>query len=81
MIIKPIKTKVALKQLEPLEHQSGLVIVGGDKETPEGVVVAIGPQVTDVAIGNIVLADWAKATHVGEGILVIEQEHITAVFE
>lgn len=82
MNIKPLKTKVALHQIDnEVKSSSGLVIMGGDKETPEGMVIAIGPQVTDVIVGNRVLVDWAKATHVGDGVLVVEQEHITAVFE
>jgi co-chaperonin GroES (HSP10) len=82
MNIKPLKTKVALHQIDnEVKSSSGLVIMGGDKDTPEGMVIAIGPQVTDVVVGNRVLVDWAKATYVGNDVLIVEQEHITAVFE
>jgi co-chaperonin GroES (HSP10) len=82
MNIKPLKTKVALHQIDnEVTSSSGLVIMGGDKNTPEGMVIAIGPQVTDVVVGNRVMVDWAKATYVGDDTLVVEQEHITAVFE
>lgn len=82
MNIKPLKTKVALHQIDnEVTSSSGLVIMGGDKNTPEGMVIAIGPQVTDVVVGNRVMVDWAKATYVGNDVLIVEQEHITAVFE
>lgn len=82
MNIKPLKTKVALHQIDnEVTSSSGLVIMGGDKDTPEGMVIAIGPQVTDVVVGNRVMVDWAKATYVGNDVLIVEQEHITAVFE
>jgi co-chaperonin GroES (HSP10) len=82
MNIKPLKTKVALHQIDnEIKSEGGLFIVGGERETPQGVVIAIGPEVTDVEVGQTVMVDWAKATHVGDGVLVVEQVNIIGVYE
>ena len=65
---------------------SGIVIEGtrGTGDTAKATVLAIGPEVKDVKVGDVVLLDWAKASPVKVGDVqraMIKEENIIAVFE
>jgi chaperonin GroES len=65
---------------------SGIVIEGarGIGDTAQGTVLAVGPKVTEVKVGDIVLIDWAKASPVKVGDAqraMIKEEFIIAVVE
>jgi co-chaperonin GroES (HSP10) len=81
--IKPLKSKVALKEVKRENTtSSGLVLMSDvSGESPEFSVIAIGPLVESVAVGDTVLIQIGKATAVGNSMLVIDEEFITAVLE
>ena len=54
------------------------------REQNRGKVLAIGPDVTDVKEGDIILLDWTKASVVkvdGAQRAIVDQDHIVAVLE
>lgn len=81
MNIRPLHKKVALKEFnKESTTTSGLVLmgdVGGD--TPEYGVVAIGPEVTIVKIGDRVLLDMTKLGVVSGDTVVVEEDNIMVV--
>lgn len=82
MNVQPLKNKVALKEFKKeAKSESGLVLMGGTDGTPEFGVIAIGPKVECVKIGDRVLIDLTKAKTVGNSMIIIEDEYITAVFD
>lgn len=84
MNIRPLRNKVAVKQVDKEDTTSGgIVLVGGTGvgDTPEFGVVAIGPEVEMVKVGDHVYIELGKATLVDSGTLVIEETYITAVLE
>ena len=65
---------------------SGIVIEGarGVGDTAQATVLAIGKDVKEVKVGDVVLLDWAKASPVKVGDAqraMIKEEHIIAVVE
>ena len=81
MDIRPLKNKVALKEfVTESTTSSGLVLMGGTGSTPEFGVVAIGPDVTDVKVGDRVLIEMGKGVII-EDMLIIEDKFITVVLE
>ncbi len=65
---------------------SGILIegAGGLGESKTGTVLAIGPDVKDVKVGDVILLDWAKASPVKIGDVqraMIKEEFIIAVYE
>ena len=50
-------------------------------ETPEFVVIAIGPNVDCVKVGDTVMIEINKAKVVGNSMLIIEDVFITAVVD
>jgi co-chaperonin GroES (HSP10) len=82
MNIIPLRNKVALREVaKDLQSTSGLILMGGTGETPEFGVVAIGPNVTDVKVGDRVYIEIGKSTMIDSGTLVVEDKYIMAVFE
>ena len=80
MNLRPLHTKVALKEVnKDNKTHGGIVLVGGSDETPEFGVVAIGPEVDCVQVGDRVLIEIGKASVVNGDTLIIESEFITAV--
>jgi co-chaperonin GroES (HSP10) len=65
---------------------SGILIEGSDRhgESKTGTVLAIGPEVESVKVGDKVLLDWSKAqvaTVDGNQRVVLLEEFIVAVLE
>lgn len=65
---------------------SGIVIEGarGVGDTAKATVLAIGPDVKEVKVGDVVLLDWGKAAPVKIGDVqraMIKEEFIIAVVE
>ncbi len=65
--------------------ESGIILEGtrGTAETAKATVLAIGPDVKEVKVGDVVLIDWSKASPVKVGDVqraMIKEEFIIGVF-
>ncbi len=87
MIIKPLKKKVLVAENKS-EHksESGIIHEGATsvRESKKATVIAIGPGVTMVKEGDIVLLDWTKGSIIkvdDAQRVIIDEEHIVAVFD
>lgn len=84
---KPLKKNVLIAQIaRKTETSSGIIITDAksvaDNET--GRVLAIGSDVSLVAVGDEVLVDWAKSAPIkidGVQRVVINEDNIIAVIE
>jgi co-chaperonin GroES (HSP10) len=87
MNVLPLKTQVLVAENKKEDTtESGIIIEGtrGNGNTAKATVLAVGPDVTDVKIDDVVLIDWAKASPVKIGDAqraMIKEEFIIAVFE
>lgn len=87
MEIKPLKKKVLIAENNTeRKTESGIVLEGvkSMKETPIATVLAIGPDVTLVKVGDVILPDWSKASVVkvnNSQRAMIDEENIIAVVE
>jgi co-chaperonin GroES (HSP10) len=87
MEVKPMKKFVLVAENKRQQStDSGIIIEGtrGIGDTAKATVLAIGPEVEGVAVGDVVLLDWAKATPVKVGDVqraMIKEEFIIAVYE
>ncbi len=87
MNVQPLRSKVIVAEnyIES-RSDSGLILDGIDslRQTPHATVLAIGPEVTDVAVGDVVMLEWNKATIItvdGAQRAVIDQSNIMMVIE
>ena len=82
MNITPLKNKVALKEyVIESKSQTGIILVGSDLgETPIFGVVAVGPEVVDIKLGDRVMIEMGKGTIIDD-MLIIEDKFITTIIE
>lgn len=86
MNIQPLKDKVLVAENNrQATTQSGIILDSqGTGESKSGTVLAIGPDVTDVKVGDVIYLMWNKAQIVKVGDaqrVIIKQEDIVAVLE
>ena len=85
--VTPIRKQVLIAQIARKTVSSGGIIIEGarsvsDNETAR--VLAIGSEVTEVAVGDEVIVDWSKGNPItvdGEQRVVIKEEFIIAVID
>jgi co-chaperonin GroES (HSP10) len=87
MNVQPLRSKVIVAEnyIES-KSESGIILDGVDslRQTPHATVLAIGPEVTDVEVGDVVMLEWNKATIItvdGAQRAVIDQSNIMMVIE
>jgi co-chaperonin GroES (HSP10) len=86
MNVTPLKDKVLVAENKRENTtESGIVLQGaGFDQSKTGTVLAIGPDVTDVQVGDVIYLEWNKAAVVKIGDsqrVIIKQENIVAVLE
>ena len=86
MNIRPMNDRVLIAQnAKENKTESGIIL--GDRGTGEvskATVLAVGPDVTEVKVGDVILPEWSKASPVkvdGNERAMIKEEHIIAVCE
>ena len=86
-MINVLKNNVAVELIEKEKvTPSGLILSAADPtEANKGVVVAIGPDVTSVQVGDIVLPNWngntGKFTHEDQDLWIIPEKQIVGIFD
>jgi co-chaperonin GroES (HSP10) len=81
MNIRPLRKKVALKEfITESKSNSGLILMGSLEGTPEFGVIAIGPEVTEVKVGDRVMIEMGRGNIVDD-MLIIDEDFITTVIE
>lgn len=82
----PIKNRVAVVRIKTeLQTESGIVLEGvRSGQVDKAKVIAIGPLVDMVEIGNTILIDWSKVvvtTIENNPVYILSQDDIHAVLE
>ena len=87
MNVLPLKDKVLVAENKKENTTaSGIIIegAGGLGESKTGTVLAIGPDVKDVKVGDVIYLEWNKAQVVtidGAQRVMIKEENIVAVVD
>lgn len=79
MNIKPLHDKVLIERIENVKQTASGIILKNSEEPDRAKVLAIGPQVTEVQVGDIVQPDWSKAAIVQE-YFVVKIEDIAYIY-
>lgn len=87
MNVTPLKKKVLVAENKS-EHKtdSGIILEGATsvRESKQGTVLAVGPQVTLVKVGDVIMLEWNKAQVIKIGDaqrVIVDEENIVAVVE
>ena len=86
MSVRPLHDKVLIAEgKKDTVTDSGIILDGrGLGNTTPGIVIAIGPDVLDVKVGDTVYLDWSKGKPVtvgGAQRVMIQEKEIIAVLE
>ena len=87
MIVTPLKKKVLVAENKAEQTtDSGIILDGttSNRDSKQGTVLAIGPQVTLVKVGDVIMLEWNKAQVVKIGDaqrVIIDEDNIVAVVE
>ena len=80
MNVRPLRNTVLLERVKnDMTTSSGIVLTRND-EADKAKVLAIGPAVDEVAVGDVVLVNWNKSIRAGEHFIAPVTE-IVFVFE
>jgi co-chaperonin GroES (HSP10) len=85
--VTPLKKKVLVAENKVEQTtESGIILEGttSNRESKRGTVIAVGPEVTMVSVGDVILLEWAKAQVVkidDAQRVIIDEDNIVAVFE
>ena len=83
MEIKPMNDRVLIAQnAKQTTTESGIILEGsrGTGEIVRATVLAVGPDVKEVSVGEVVLLDWNKTVKTGDHFVVTE-DNIVFVYE
>jgi co-chaperonin GroES (HSP10) len=61
MNIIPLKNKVVIERVEQTKTTTSGIILQRTEEPDRAKILAIGPEVEDVSVGDVVLLDWNAA--------------------
>ena len=61
MNIIPLKNKVVIERVEQTKTTTSGIILQRTDEPDRAKILAIGPEVEDVSVGDVVLLDWNAA--------------------
>jgi co-chaperonin GroES (HSP10) len=61
MNIIPLKNKVVIERVEQTKTTASGIILQRTDEPDRAKILAIGPEVEDVSVGDVVLLDWNAA--------------------
>jgi len=81
MNLTPLRNNVIVEKLEKeLTTSSGIILKSND-EADKAKVIAVGSEVTDVAVGNIILINWNKAIKLMDNLYQVNINEVVAIFE
>ena len=84
--LKPIKSSLIVEVIKKdLVSKGGIVLSQSDREEVyRGRILAIGPDVTIVEVGQVILPNWQKAQKVKHEMVeywIVKEEDLVLVFE
>jgi co-chaperonin GroES (HSP10) len=81
MNLTPLRNNVIVEKLEKeLTTSSGIILKSTD-EADKAKVIAVGSEVTDVAVGNTILINWNKAIKLMDNLYQVNVNEVVAIFE
>ena len=85
MKIQPIGKKLAVVKLKSeTTTESGLILTKGVDSVDKAKVIAVGPEVKEVKVGETILINWNKATSTtidSIPVYILIEEDVVGVFD
>ena len=79
MNIKPLHDKVLIERIENVKETASGIILKHSEDPDKARVLAVGPDVTEVQVGDVVQPDWGKAAAV-QDYFIVKIEDIAYIY-
>jgi co-chaperonin GroES (HSP10) len=77
--MKPLQNKVIVQRIQNQAVSSAGIILNRSEEPDRAKVIAIGPDIDEVSVDDVVLLDWNKAIKSGD-FYVITVDNIVFIY-
>ena len=81
MAFRPTGSNVLIERIAAEKKSSGGLILKSTLEPDKAKIIAIGPEVTDVAVNEIAIVNWNRASNVEDELYTIPITEIVMVIE
>ena len=79
--MKPTRNNILVKKLlSPKETESGIILKSSD-EPDKGIVEQVGPEVSEVSIGETVILNWNRAIQAEDDLYVVSIDEVIMVVQ
>ena len=79
--MRPLKDNVIVERIEKENVTSSCILLKSSDEADKAKVTAIGPDVVDVNVDDVLLINWNKAKKITNTIYQVNIEDVIGVFE
>ena len=79
--MRPLKDKILIERIPAEKVSPGGIVLHRTDAPDKAKILAVGPEVDDVSIGEIALVNWNAAVKTEGEQYVIAEEHIVFVYE
>jgi co-chaperonin GroES (HSP10) len=76
----PLKDKIIVERIQPLKETDSGIILKSSLDPDRAKVLAIGPEVDQVSIGEECLVNWNAAIKIKDEIYSIRIEHVVMAY-
>lgn len=80
-MIRPLSNKVVVERIAAEKTSAGGIILNRTDGPDKAKIIAIGPDVKEVSVGEIVLINWNAAAKAEGEIYVVPVDEIVFVYE
>lgn len=81
MAYRPTGKNVLIERIASAKETSSGIILKSSEEPDRAKVIAIGPEIDEVAVDEIAVVNWNAATKVEDELYIINIDHIVLVIE
>ena len=78
---RPTGKNVLVERIAAPKETSSGIILKSSEEPDRAKIVAIGPEIDEVAVGEIAVVNWNAATKIEDELYIINIDHIVMVIE
>lgn len=80
-MIRPLGNKVLVERIQAEKTSSGGIILKRTDGPDRAKILAIGPEVTEVSVGEIALINWNSASKADGDTYVVPVDEIVFIYE
>jgi co-chaperonin GroES (HSP10) len=79
--MRPLANKVLVERIEAEKVSAGGIVLQRTDGPDKAKILAVGPDVKEVAVGEVALINWNAATKAGDQQYIVPEDNIVFVYE